>query len=111
MALHKGTSPVPGRFPAIRRNEGLPMKSAAACVLAVLLAASTGAFAQDSRPVVPPQNGIKLSEIVAKIEQRDAFNYVSEIDWNEEGYYDVTYFTTDKAKVEIKIDAVTGQPR
>lgn len=82
----------------------------AAGVLSGLLLASSASFAQD-RPKVPPQNALKLSEIVAKVEQRNDFRYVSEIDWNEEGYYDVIYFTGDKAKVEIKIDVVTGEPR
>lgn len=69
------------------------------------------AFAQDKPPPIPPENALKLSEIIAKIETRDQFRYIDEIDWEEDGYYDVIYFTSDKAKVEIKIDAVTGMPR
>lgn len=72
------------------------------------------ALAQTATPAgapVPPENGLKLSEIVAKIEQRDQFRYIDEVDWDEDGYYEVTYYTSDKAKVEIKIDPVTGQPR
>jgi hypothetical protein len=68
------------------------------------------AEAQTVSPI-PPEKALKLSEIIAKIETRDQFRYVSEIDWDDEGFYDVIYFTSDKAKVEIKIDAVTGQPR
>lgn len=79
-------------------------------VLAVLLAAMP-AQAQTKDPAVPPQNSLKLSEIIAKIEQRDQFHYISEIDWESEGYYDVVYYTSDKAKVEIKIDPVSGEPR
>jgi hypothetical protein len=69
------------------------------------------ALAQTAAPAVPPENGLKLSEIIAKIEQRDQFRYIDEVDWDEEGYYEVTYYTSDKAKVEIKVDPVTGQPR
>lgn len=83
----------------------------AAGILTGLLLASSASIAQENRSKVPPQNALKLSEIVAKVEQRNDFHYVSEIDWSEEGYYDVIYFTGDKAKVEIKIDAVTGEPR
>lgn len=79
-------------------------------VLAVLLGAMP-AHAQTKDPAVPPQNSLKLSEIIAKIEQRDQFHYISEIDWESEGYYDVVYYTSDKAKVEIKIDPVSGEPR
>ena len=69
------------------------------------------AQAQNTPQLFPPEGAIKLSEIVAKVEKRDQFRYVSEIEWNEDGYYDVIYHTVDKAKVEIKIDPKTGQPR
>ena len=48
---------------------------------------------------------------IASVEGRDSFHYVSQIEWNDEGYYDVVYFTTDKARVELKVDAVTGKNR
>jgi hypothetical protein len=83
----------------------------AAVVVIALLAPASLAIAQDKPPPVPPDNALKLSAIIATVEQRDAFHYVSDVEWNEDGYYDVIYFTTDKAKVEMKIDAVTGKPR
>ncbi|MDW6020180.1 PepSY domain-containing protein [Mesorhizobium sp. BAC0120] len=78
---------------------------------AVLLCAPAFAQTTTTGSPIPPPNAMKLSEIIAKVEQRDQFAYVSEIDWSEEGYYDITYFTTDKAKVEIKADPVTGKPK
>jgi hypothetical protein len=54
---------------------------------------------------------MKLSEIIASVERRDKFQYIKEVEWEQEGYYEVTYYTTDKAKVEIKLDPVTGQPK
>ena len=83
----------------------------AAALLVALLASASLAIAQDKPPPVPPDNALKLSAIIATVEQRDAFHYVSDVEWNEDGYYDVIYFTTDKAKVEMKIDAVTGKMR
>ncbi|RUM95505.1 PepSY domain-containing protein [Pseudaminobacter arsenicus] len=79
-------------------------------VAAVLLLCGS-VQAQTAQPPVPPQNAMKLSEIIARIEQRDQFRYIDEVDWDEEGYYEVTYYTTDKAKVEIRIDPATGEPR
>jgi hypothetical protein len=67
------------------------------------------AFAQDASRL-PPQNAKKLSEIIAKVEQRPDFRYIDEVDWDDGGY-DVTYYTTDNAKVEIKFDPVTAQPK
>jgi hypothetical protein len=67
------------------------------------------AFAADEKPL-PPANAKKLSEIIAKVEQRDGFRYVKEIDWDNGGYT-VTYYTADKAKVEITYDPVTAEPK
>lgn len=91
----------------------MPVLRTLGTIGAVLLLCGS-ALAQTATPAsapVPPENGLKLSEIIAKIEQRDQFRYIDEVDWDEEGYYEVTYYTSDKAKVEIKIDPVTGQPR
>ncbi len=79
--------------------------------IVVALLAGGHAQAQNAPQLFPPEGAIKLSEIVAKVEKRDQFRYVSEIEWNEDGYYDVIYHTADKAKVEIKIDPKTGQAR
>ncbi|RVD59138.1 PepSY domain-containing protein [Mesorhizobium sp. M2D.F.Ca.ET.185.01.1.1] len=67
------------------------------------------ALAADDQPM-PPQNAKKLSEIVAKVEHRTDFRYVKEVDWDSDGYT-ITYYTTDKAKVQITYDPVTGEPK
>ena len=76
--------------------------------VAVLLAGGP-ALAADESPL-PPPNAKKLSEILAKVEQRDGFRYVKEVDWDS-GAYTVTYYTSDKAKVEITYDPVTAEPK
>ncbi|TSE13830.1 PepSY domain-containing protein [Mesorhizobium intechi] len=76
--------------------------------VAVLVAAGP-ALAADDKPL-PPPNAKKLSEILAKVEQRDGFRYVKEVDWDS-GAYTVTYYTSDKAKVEITYDPVTAEPK
>jgi hypothetical protein len=76
--------------------------------VAVLLAGGP-ALAADDTPL-PQPNAKKLSEIIAKVEQRDGFRYVKEVDWDS-GAYTVTYYTSDKAKVEITYDPVTAEPK
>jgi len=78
--------------------------------LAALSLASLAA-AQEAEEAVPPPDGKLLSEIVAKVEKRDAFRYIDEIRWNSDGFYEVIYLTTDKAKVEMKFNPVTGEPQ
>ena len=82
-----------------------------ACTLAATLAVAGIAFAQDRPPPIPPQNAMKLSAIIATVEGRAGFLYVYSVEWNEDGYFDVIYFTDDKAKVEMKFDPVTGKPK
>ncbi|TPM41958.1 PepSY domain-containing protein [Mesorhizobium sp. B2-3-4] len=74
-----------------------------------LLCGAGSALAADEKPL-PPPNAKKLSEIIAKVEQRDGFRYVNEVDWDN-GAYTVTYYTSDKAKVEITYDPVTAEPK
>ena len=81
---------------------------AAAALLAITLAGGD-ALAQ-ARDKTPPENAKKLSEIIAKVEQRPDFRYIGEVNWNDGGY-EVTYYTTDNAKVEIKFDPVSGQTK
>jgi hypothetical protein len=78
------------------------------CALLMLCGA---AQAQTNPPSVPPEKAMKLSAIIAKIEQRESFHYVSDIEWDREGSYNITYYTSDNAKVELKIDVATGQAK
>ncbi|MGE0501108.1 MAG: PepSY domain-containing protein [Rhizobiaceae bacterium] len=76
---------------------------------ALFVFATTDVNAQDDRKV-PPEDSLKLSEIIAKVEARPDFKYVDEIDWDDDSY-SVVYFTADKAKVEISYNPVTGEPK
>lgn len=89
------------------------MRTSAALLLTSLLMAVTiaAAPAQEAKNKLPPENAPKVSEIIAKIESRPDFRNLESVEWQEEGYYEITYHTSDKATVEIKIDAATGQPR
>jgi hypothetical protein len=75
----------------------------------VVLLFGEPAFAADGNPL-PPPDARKLSEIIAKVEQRNDFRYIDEVEWDS-GAYTVTYYTTDKAKVEITYDPVTAEPK
>jgi len=80
-------------------------------ILAVAVCGMTiGVAVAQGTPREPPQNARKLSEIIAKVEQRPDFRYIDEVDWDDGGY-EVTYYTTDNAKVEIKFDPVSGETK
>lgn len=82
------------------------MRATLAVATAALLAVSTLTVVAKEPP---PAGSKKLSEIVALVEQRSDFAYVEDVEWSDKGY-DVTYFTKDGAKVEIKYDPVTATP-
>ncbi|MGJ4860041.1 PepSY domain-containing protein [Labrys sp. KB_33_2] len=79
--------------------------------LAGLLLLAGVASAQTTSTALPPQGSLKLSQIIAKVEAREGFAYISEVEWSQSGYYEVTYMTTDKAKVELHLDPMSGSTR
>ncbi|UPA25627.1 PepSY domain-containing protein [Shinella oryzae] len=73
-----------------------------AVILIGLLAAFPAAAQEVNKPT--PETGKKPSEILAMIEQRPGFDRLEEMSWEDEGYYEIVYHTTDKARVEVNID-------
>lgn len=84
------------------------VRISAPLLLAALVA--TPARAQDEGDRAPPPNALLLSEIVSLVEKREGFRYVDEIEWDEDGFWEITYYTDDRAKVEIRYDPITGDP-
>lgn len=56
----------------------------------------------------PPPNALPLSQIVALVERTDSLHWIEEVEWDDDGYWEVEYVTTDGREVEVKIDPVTG---
>jgi hypothetical protein len=59
----------------------------------------------------PPAEALPLSAIITALEARYDIRFIDEIDWDEDGYWEVELFTNDGAKIELKLDPVTGEPR
>lgn len=60
---------------------------------------------------MPPNNAMTLSKIIAQVEQLPDFQFVKEVDWDSDGYYEVEYRTGAGRDVEVKLDPVTGKER
>ena len=56
-----------------------------------------------------PAQALPLSEIVTALESQYDIHFIDEIEWHNDGYWDVEFFTRDGAKVDLKIDPVTGE--
>jgi hypothetical protein len=82
-----------------------PLATTAALAGLIALAAPV-AFAQDR----PPATALPLSQIVTNLEAQGAQAF-AEIDWDDDGYWEVEYWNAEGNRVEIRIDPVSGQPR
>jgi hypothetical protein len=60
----------------------------------------------------PPSDGKPLSQILQALEHKDGFSHVSEIEWDEEGYWEIEFFTSTgklRNRVKINVDPQTGK--
>ncbi|MFN3273476.1 MAG: PepSY domain-containing protein [Paracoccus sp. (in: a-proteobacteria)] len=77
--------------------------------LAAMLMAPTALLAQDR----PPADAMPLSQILSTLEQDVGADlaFIDEVDWDDDGYYEVEYYTADGREVKVRLDPTTGQPR
>ena len=61
----------------------------------------------------PPADAMKLSAVITALEERvgDQLGYIDEVEWDDDGYWEIEYKGTDGASTEVKLDPVTGEPR
>lgn len=78
------------------------------CAIALLAIAPTLAAADTP----PPAGSLALSEIVTKVETDAGASlaYIESVDWDDDGYWEVEYRTTDGKEVKLRADPATGAP-
>ena len=103
-------SPVSSVPMSTRMHSNHPGKTSMTRSIALVPLAALLAFAQPAA-AAPPSNAKPLSEIVAALERGGDVAYFDEIEWDDDGYWEVEYYRRDGSKVEVKIDPVTGQSR
>jgi hypothetical protein len=59
----------------------------------------------------PPTDALPLSQIIQTLEQRGDVAYFGDIEWEDDGYWEIEYITRDGQKREVKVDPVSGQIR
>lgn len=79
--------------------------------LATLALALSLAAAPVLAQSAPPAGSLPLSQIVAALEATEGFSHFDEIEWDDDGYWEIEYLTTDGRKIEVRIDPVTGATR
>jgi hypothetical protein len=78
----------------------------ARAILAALLLAAAPAAAQN----LPPANGLPLSTIIGNVEQSQPVRVFTEIEWDDDGYWDIEFVNTSNRRTSVRIDPVSGEP-
>lgn len=78
---------------------------------AALILSPTALMAQEAMRGAPPADAMALSEIVAKMETdlSAELGYIEDVQWDDDGYYEVEYRTRDNREVEMRVDPTTGE--
>lgn len=59
----------------------------------------------------PPADAKPLSEVLATLEQSENVSWFDEVDWDDDGYWEIEYRRQDGGSVEIKVDPISGEIR
>lgn len=80
-----------------------------AFALASLIAAPSAVMAQQT----PPAGSLPLSEVVTKLETDlgGDLSFISDVSWDDDGYWEVEYHTADNREVDIRVDPASGEIR
>lgn len=73
------------------------------------LAAAGSALAQAQAPGPrPPVDAIPLPILLEQVQAREGVAYFDEVAWDDDGYWEIEFFTADGVEVEIRVDPLTG---
>ena len=81
------------------------MKRSILAAILVVPSLATPALAQ------PPADAKPLSEVLAALEQSENVAWFDEIDWDDDGYWEIEKRRQGGGSVEIKVDPVSGEIR
>jgi hypothetical protein len=74
-------------------------------VLVLAAGAATPALAQR----LPPQNALPLSQVIATVEDREPVLVFTEVEWDDDGYWDIEFINTDNRRTSVRIDPFTAE--
>jgi hypothetical protein len=59
----------------------------------------------------PPPDARPASEILRLVEQRPDFRHLEEMEWDDDGHWEIEIITRDGGKLTLRIDPVSGEAR
>lgn len=80
-------------------------------MLAAVVGLSLSAAPALAQTRQPPANAVPLSTILQTIEQQGELAWFDEIEWDDDGYWEIEYYAKDGSKRRLRVDPATGKPR
>ena len=65
----------------------------------------------DNRAAYPPERTLLTSGmVIAAVEKTQPVRVFTEIEWDDDGYWDIEFINTDNRRSSLRIDPVSGEP-
>ena len=56
----------------------------------------------------PPADGMPLPALLAEVQARENVAWFDEVNWDDDGYWEIEFGRQGGGKVEIRVDPITG---
>ena len=76
---------------------------------AMALAATAAVALSQVRGERPPADGMPLPALLTEIQTRENVAWFDEVNWDDDGYWEIEFGRADGGRVEIRVDPVSGK--
>ena len=59
---------------------------------------------------LPPANSLPLSQVIASVEKNQPVRVFTEVEWDDDGYWDIEFVNTSNRRSSVRIDPISGEP-
>lgn len=74
------------------------------------LALAVGALASNALAQnLPPANALPLSQIISGVEKSQPVRVFTEVEWDDDGYWDIEFVNQSNRRSSVRIDPFTGE--
>ena len=79
-----------------------------ALVIGLSVISLAGAAQAQVRGQTPPADGMPLPALLAEVQARENVAWFDEVNWDDDGYWEIEFGRQGGGKVEIRVDPITG---
>lgn len=89
----------------------MPLRSAAHIAAACALGLLVSVAAPLPVRAAPPAGALPLSQILQTLEAQGDVAWFKEVEWDDDGHWEIEYRRKDGGNVEIRVDPISGARR